>query len=121
MAVKFEILDFISGLTGFVFDKSVLTRIALEREVADITSYDELDAKTIDLIKADLLYVAYVSPNIWASHTNQHGSYSRTVGHQTMYTEDKEKLYQMFMAIYKKYGDEKFEEIEESQGNLQWL
>lgn len=121
MAVKFEILDFISGLTGFVFDKSVLTRIALEREVADITSYDELDAKTIDLIKADLLYVAYVSPNIWASHTNQHGSFSRTVGNQTMYTEDKEKLYQMFMAIYKKYGDEKFEEIEESQGNLQWL
>jgi hypothetical protein len=62
MAIKFDILDFLSGLTGYVFDKSVLTRIAWERDVTDVTSYDELDAKTIDLLRADLLYTAYLSP-----------------------------------------------------------
>lgn len=121
MAITFDILDFISGLTGYVFDKSVLTRIAWEREVTDVTSYDELDAKTIDLLRADLLYAVYLSPNVTASNTLSHGSFSKTVGSQTTYMEDKERLYQTFMAIYRKYDDEKCEEIEKSYGTLQWL
>lgn len=121
MAVKFDILDFISGLTGFVFDKSVLTRIALERDIVDVSSFGELDEKTIDLVKADLYYTAYLSPNVWASQTNSHGSYSRTTGSQTVYVSDKDRLYNAFTAIYKKYGDAKLEEIASSQGNLQWL
>lgn len=121
MAVKFDILDFLSGLTGFVFDKSVLARIAWERDIVDVTSFDELDAKTIDLAKADLYYTAYLSPNVWASQTNAHGSYSRTTGSQTLLASDKERIYNTFMAIYRKYNDEKLAEIEVSEGNLQWL
>ena len=121
MAIKFDILDFLSGLTGYVFDKSVLTRIALERDVADVTSYDELDAKTIDLLRADLLYTAYLSPNTIAAHTNSHGSFSQTFGSQTISNAEKDRLYQTFMAIYEKYNDEKFDEVVASEGNLQWL
>lgn len=121
MAITFDILDFLSGLTGYVFDKSVLTRIAWEREVADITSYDELDAKTIDLLRADLLYTAYLSPSTMASHTNSHGSFSQTFGSQVVSNAEKDRLYQTFMAIYEKYGDEKFDEIEITEGALQWL
>lgn len=121
MAIKFDILDFLSGLTGYVFDKSVLTRIAWEREVTDVTSYDELDAKTIDLLRADLLYTAYMSPNTIAAHTNSHGSFSQTFGSQVISESEKERLYQTFMAIYKKYDDEKCQEIEGSCGTLQWL
>lgn len=121
MADKFDILDYLSGLTAYVFDKSVLKRVAMERNAFEATSLEELDQKTRDLLRADLLYVAYLSPNVWASHTNQHGSFSRTVGSQTIYLEDKERLYNTFIAIYKKYDDEKLYEIEGSQGNLQWL
>jgi putative lipase involved disintegration of autophagic bodies len=121
MADKFDILDYLSGLTAYVFDKSVLKRVAMERDVMSVTGIDELDTKTRDLLRADLLYAAYLSPNVWASYTNQHGSYSKTVGSQTIYVAEKERLYSTFMAIYKRYDDDKCQEIEGSQGNLQWL
>ena len=120
MLMKFNIIEYLSGMTGFIFDKAVLQRIALDRGVSEVKEYGELDAKTKDLLKADLLYTAYVSPNVWASSTHSHGSYSQTIGSQTIYSENKEKLYEMFMGIYRKYNDDKVEEISDS-GTLQWL
>jgi hypothetical protein len=99
----------------------VLTRIAWERDVANVTSYDELDTKTIDLLRADLLYTAYVSPNTIAAHTNSHGSFSQTFGSQVISEAEKGRLYQTFMAIYEKYDDIKYDEVEIAESNLQWL
>ena len=79
-----------------------------------------MDAKTKDLLRADLLYTAYISPNVLASSTNSHGSYTKTIGSQTIYNEDKERIYNVFMGIYRKYNDEKLEEIDDSS-TLQWL
>lgn len=121
MVDKFDIIDYLSGVTSYVFDKAVLDRIAWDREVDSITSYDELDSKTKDLLKADLLYAAYLSPNTWASHTNKHGSYSQSVGGQTMSNAEKDRLYNTFIAIYKKYDDAMLAEIENEQGYLQWM
>lgn len=121
MADKFDILDYLSGLTAYVFDKSVLKRVAMERGVMYAESIDEIDAKTRDLLRADLLYAAYLSPNVWASYTNQHGSYSKSVGSQTIYVEEKERLYNTFIAIYKRYDDDKLHEVDDAQSNLQWL
>ena len=121
MVDKFDIIDYLSGLTGFVFDKAVLNRIAWERGVDSVTSYEDLDSKTKDLLRADLLYVAYLSPNTWASQTNQHSSYSQTVGSQTITTADRERLYNTFIAIYKKYDDAMLAEIDDEQGCLQWV
>lgn len=121
MVDKFDIIDYLSGLTGYVFDKAVLNRIAWEREVDSVTSYDELDPKMRDLLRADLLYVAYLSPSTWASHTQQHGSYSQTIGSQTITNQEKDRLYNSFISIYKKYDDAMLEKIETEQGLLQWL
>lgn len=121
MADKFDILDYLSGLTAYVFDKSVLKRVAMERGVLEVGALADMDTKTRDLLRADLLYVAYLSPNVWASHTNAHGSYTETFGSQTVYVEEKERLYNTFVAIYKRYDDEKLAEIDSSHGNLQWL
>lgn len=121
MADKFDIIEYLSGLTGFVFDKAVLKRIALDRGVYCVQNYVELTQQDKDLLKADLLLVAYLSPNVWASSTHAHGSFSQTIGSQTFYTEDKERLYNQFINIYKKYDDEKLEELEGSDSNLQWL
>ena len=119
MTDKMDIIDYLSGLTGFVFDKAVLQRIALDRQVLNVNPKD-LDAKTKDLLRADLLYTAYISPNVWASHTHAHGSFSQTTGSQTIYNEDKERIYNVFMGIYRKYNDEKLEETDDSS-TLQWL
>lgn len=119
---KFDIIEFLSGLTNYVFDKAVLKTIALGRGVAEVESYDNLNRKTIELLEADLLYTVYYSPNVWASSSQAHGSYSRSVGSQTLYREEKEKIYKRFSYIYKKYNDERFEDIENSnEGNLQWI
>jgi hypothetical protein len=116
---KFDIIDYLSGLTGFVFDKAVLKRIALDRQVLH-TPPEDVDERTRDLLRADLLYVAYVSPNVWASSTHSHGSFSQTIGSQTIYIEDKERIYNIFMGIYRKYNDTKLEEVSDN-GTLQWL
>lgn len=118
---KVNIIEYLSGLTAYVFDQAVLKRIALDRGVLDIDDCRELDKKTKDLLKADLYYVAYLSPNVWASSTHSHGSFSQTIGSQTVYNEEKERLYNMFMNIYKQYEDDKLSEVSASDSNLQWL
>ena len=121
MGDKFDIIEYLSGLTGFVFDKAVLKRIALDRGVYGVQCFSELTQQDKDLMRADLLLVAYLSPNVWASSTHAHGSFSETIGSQTVYTEDKERIYNQFINIYKKYDDEKLTEVEDLGGNLQWL
>lgn len=121
MGDKFDIIEYLSGLTGFVFDKAVLKRIALDRGVYGVKCFSELSQQDKDLMRADLLLVAYLSPNVWASSTHAHGSFSETIGSQTVYTEDKERIYNQFINIYKIYDDEKLTEVEYLGGDLQWL
>ena len=116
---SFDIIDFISGLTGFVFDKAVLENIALQRGVRNCVSYSLLDQRTKDLMRADCLYAAYCSPNVMASYSHSHGSFSKSIGHQTI--QDKDRLYNMFMSIYKKYDDPMAELVSGQDATLQWL
>ena len=118
---EFDIIEYLSGITQFTFDKAVLKRIALDRGVSEVTDYEELTQKQKELLRADLLYAAYLSPNIWASSTHSHGSYTKTIGSQTVYAVEKERLYNTFIGIYRKYEDEKLNEIEGTNATLQWL
>lgn len=122
MAIEFDIIKYLSGLLGgFVFDRATLEGIAWERDVIDVTSFDELDTRTKELLKADLARAAYYSPNVWASSTQSHGSYTKSVGSQTLYEGDRERLYNIFSTIYKKYDDAALKEVNEQDSNLQWL
>lgn len=118
---EFDIIEYLSGITQFTFDKAVLKRIALERGVNEVDDFDFLTTKDKDLLRADLLYAAYLSPNIWASSTQSHGSYTKTIGSQTLYVKEKERLYNIFVGIYRKYEDEKLQEIEGQDATLQWI
>ena len=118
---EFDIIEYLSGLTQYTFDKAVLKRIALERGVAEIDDFEDLTQENKDLLRADLLYTAYLSPNVWASSTQTHGSYTKIIGSQTMYTADKERLYNLIVGIYRKYDDDKLQEIEGNEATLQWL
>lgn len=122
MAIEFDIIKYLSGLLGgFVFDRATLEAIAWEREVVDVTSFDELDDKTKDLLKADLARAAYYSPNVWASSSQSHGSYTRSIGSQTLYEGDRERLYNIFSTIYKKYEDKALEEITDTDSTVQFI
>lgn len=122
MAGEFDIIKYLSGiLGGYVFDKAVLERIALERGVLDVADYSSLDLKTRELLRADLAYAAYYSPHVWASSSQSHGSYTKTTGSQTISESDKERLYSIFAPIYQKYEDPKIDEILESSGTVEWI
>lgn len=123
MAIEFDIIKYLSGLLGgFVFDRATLEGIALERGVSAVTEFSELSTQTKDLLRADLARAAYYSPNVWASSSQSHGSYSKSIGQQTLYEGDRERLYNIFSNIYKKYNDEKLQEIDNDDNNtLQWI
>lgn len=117
--VQFDIIKYISSLTGFVIDKSVCERIAMERGVENVTSFSELTQQDKDLLLADVLFTIYVSPNSSASLTQQHGSYTQTIGSQTINSKD--DIYNTLIALYKKWNDDKLEAAEAMGGGLQWL
>lgn len=112
------IINYLSGMTGYVFDRPVLENIAEERGVANVTSFSELEQKHRDLLLADLYYVIYYSPNMTASISNSHGSFKQTVGSQMVGSKD--QIYSKMCYIYKKYGDEKLEIISATSGSLTW-
>lgn len=107
---QFDIIQYLEGLTAFVFDKAVLTRIAVERDVMDVTDYKQLTQQQKDLMLADLLYVIYTAPNYTASFTNQHGAYTQTIGSQRYDT--KKDVYNIMIGLYKKWDDSKLELLE---------
>ena len=113
------IIDYLSGLTGFVFDKSVLNRIAEERGVALATSLSELTQGQRDLCLADELFTVYTGPKSTASNTNQHGSYTHVVGSQT--ANDNKYIYNAMVKIYTTYGETaKLALIPEVDGYVEW-
>lgn len=117
--VQFDIIKYISSLTGFVLDKAVCERIAMERGVSEVTSFSELTQQDKDLLLADVLFTVYMSPNTSASITQSHGEYSQTIGSQTISSKD--DIYNMFISLYRKWNDDKLEDAESMGGSLQWL
>lgn len=116
---QFDIISYLEGLTAFVFDRAVLTRIAMERDVSDVVDYKELTKQQKDLLLADLLFVIYTSPNYTASFTNQHGAYTKTIGSQRYDT--KAEIYNVMIGIYKRYDDEKLEDLLLNSGSTVWV
>lgn len=115
----FDIIRYMSSLTGYVFDDAVLERIALERNVAEVGSFAEITEKDKDLLTADLLFVLYTSPSQSASFSKKHGQFSMSIGSQII--TDKDGIYNLMMRLYKKWEDPKAEELQEIGGGLDWM
>ena len=113
-----EIIDYMSSLTSYYFDRLVLERIAVERGVQDVKDITELTKKQKDLVFADMLLVLYLSPTQTASLSKKHGSFSQTIGSQ--YISDKAGLLDLITKLYAKWGDDKLEDLGD-MGNLEWI
>lgn len=116
---SFDIIRYMSSLTGYVFDDAVLERIALERNVAEVGSFADITEKDKDLLTADLLFVLCASPSHSASISKKHGQFSMSIGSQEI--TDKDGIYNLMMMLYKKWDDPKAEEIKDMLGGLQWM
>ena len=116
---SFDIIRYMSSLTGYVFDDAVLERIALERNVAGVASFSEITEKDKDLLTADLLFVLYTSPSKSASISKKHGQFSMSIGGQTI--TDKDNIFDTMMRLYKKWEDPKAEGLERMGGGLEWM
>ena len=111
---SFDIIRYMSSLTGYIFDDAVLERIALERNVAGVASFSEITDKDKDLLTADLLFVLYTSPSQSASFSKKHGQFSMSVGSQTI--TDKDGIYDLMMRLYNKWEDATAEELDRLGG-----
>ena len=119
MSEQFDIYEYMSGLTGFYFDKAVLKRIALRRGVAGASSINDIDERMEDLITADLLFTAYLSPTSTPTMTKKHGDFQLTIGSQTINSPD--DIYDILVYLYKKWDDNNLEKVEAIGGDMQWL
>lgn len=110
-----KIIEYLSGLSGIVFDESVLKRIALDRGVDRIEYPESLSQKQKDLLLADLLWTAYISPVTIPSFSRQHGQFSMSKGQQNI--SNKDALYREAMRLYHKWGERLDEDV---SSGLKW-
>ena len=117
---SFDIYDYLSGLTGYVFDISVLKRVALNQGVNDVSDYSELTEEQKDRCKIELLETLLITPHQSASQTNKHGEWQTQTGSQTLTAASLENISKELRRLYRKYDElEKLDAMDD--GTLQWL
>lgn len=111
------IIDYMSGLTGFVLEEDILLRIAHDRHIPENALACDLSQRDKDLLLADILFAVLCSPSGLPSRSHQHGQFSETVGRQTI--ENRQMLYDMMRRLYEKWNDEKLWLL--GSGALVWI
>lgn len=119
---KFNIINYIAGMTGFVFDLDVLKRIALDCGVSDITEYSELTQEKKDRCKMELLRTILQTPYSTASHTSKHGEWQEQIGSQSITASQREEIKKQLRRLAEKYNEnDLLEELDNMDANLQWM
>lgn len=108
---EFNIINYMRGLTGYVFREDVLRRIAVERGVENATSIEDIDRRSRNLMIADMLMVLFTSPNNSGTKTKSHGDFTLTIGGQII--TDKNDIYALMMRLYDNPDEELYEAIAE--------
>lgn len=110
------VLEWLEASTMYSsFTKRNLIKIANDRgidEEANVYDASVVTKKDRDLMTADLIFTAVLlRPSNTASMSQSHNGYQKSIGsEQDFYQDDK---IQYAIRIYKRYGDEKGEELEE--------
>lgn len=114
------VLEWLEASTMYSsFTEKNFIKIAKDRGIEpDADVYDEtiVTKRERDLMTADLIYTAVLlRPSNTASLSQSHNGYQKTIGsEQDFYQDDK---IQYAIRIYKRYGDEKGEDLEELANN----
>lgn len=109
-------------MTGFVFDKDVLQRIALDCGVSEVTKHSELTQEKKDRCMIALLRTILNTPYSTASHTSKHGEWQEQIGSQSLTAAFREDIRAQLKKLAQKYNDkELLEELEDMGATLQWM
>lgn len=120
--ISFNIISYLSGMTGFVFDKDVLERIAFDCGVSDVKEHSELTQEDKDRCKMALLRTILDTPYSTASHMSKHGQWQEQIGSQSLTAAFREDVRKQLKKLAEKYGDEELiEELEGMDASLQWM
>lgn len=118
------VLEWLEASTMYSsFTEKNFVKIAMDRGIEPTDdAYDDISQRERDLMTADLIYMAVLlRPSNTASLQQSHNGYQKTVGsEQDFYQDDK---IQYAIRIYKRYGDEKGEELEQlsSKKKIQFI
>lgn len=119
---SFNIINYLAGMTGFVFDKDVLQRIAYDCGVAEVTDHSELTQEDKDRCKIALLRTILETPYSTASHTSKHGEWQEQIGSQSLTAAFREEIKAQLRKLAQKYDDEELlEELNSMDATLQWM
>lgn len=119
---KFDPIEYLSGLTTYVFDKSLLKRIAHENVLYDIDSYEEVSEEQADRCKVALYEAIYFSPYSTGGFTQKHGDFSVQVGQQVVTSATRDLIGEELRRLYKKLGEtDKEETLDASGASLGWI
>lgn len=122
MDFTFDPIDYLSSLTTFVFDKSLLRRIAAEVRLNDATCYEDVSEEQRDKCRISLYEAIYFSPSSIAGTTQKHGDFSLQVTQQTITDAEREVIGAELKRLYKKYGmDDEEEALESSSSVNVWI
>ena len=119
---SFNIINYLAGLTGYVFDIDVLNRVALECGVIDIVDFSEMTNEKRDRCKMALLETLLITPYSSASQTDKHGDWQTQTGSQSLTSAVIENVKNELVRLYKVYNEnDKLKDLEQSRANLQWI
>lgn len=101
---SFDPIEYLSGLTTYVFDKALLRRVAYEIGISAATSYDEITEEQADLGRISLYEAIYYSPYSTGGYTQKHGDFTVQVGQQVITEATREIIGAELRRLYKKLG-----------------
>lgn len=122
MDKRFDIIEYLSGMTNFVFDAAQLKRVAYDCGVINVMYYCDLTDEQKDKCLIELLKLVVYGPITTASISNKHGNYETSVGAQTISDDTLEAAKARLRTLLKKYDlDDEVEELDDTSGVLDWI
>lgn len=104
MDSRFDVIEYLSGLTNFVFDKAVLKRVALRRGISCVEYFEDVDAQTEILCTKDLLLTVLRGPQATASSSSRHGSFEKSFGQQVVTANTIEEIKAQIRQLNRQLG-----------------
>lgn len=115
--------SYLNSLTRFVFEKDVYDRIAAEQGLLDdaYASISDIPEQVKDFCLI-ALYEVIVNGSPWsvASNSVSHGSFTHTVGTETITAAAMERIMRALRRLYKKYGMDDLADEMDSGGTI-WV
>ena len=99
-----------------------MQNVALDCGVAEVDVYADLTDEQKDRCKMALLEKIVYGVYQTASTTTQHGSYTLTVGAQTITSAALESIKSELRRLYRKYNEEdKISVLDDASGEVKWI